>query len=162
VLALDTSFEADRIYQLNRTGRSFILEEASAKPPVRKSYRVEELINALPSLDWAQVASDSGTVVGLATMSIEGWNRRAVLHHLYVAPSARRQGVGRALVEAAMTEARYRDTRCLWVETQTVNYGAIRFYERAGFSWSGFDTSLYDPGEVDARETALFFSRTVE
>jgi ribosomal protein S18 acetylase RimI-like enzyme len=45
------------------------------------------------------------------------------------------------------------------VETQTTNVRAIRFYERAGFEWCGFDTSLYDPVEVAAGEVALFFSR---
>ena len=45
------------------------------------------------------------------------------------------------------------------VETQTVNYGAVRFYRSMGFAWCGFDTSLYDPGDAGVDEVALFFSR---
>ena len=65
------------------------------------------------------------------------------------------------MVEAALGEARRRDARSLWVETQTINYGAIQFYERKGFEWCGLDTSLYDPAEVIEKEVALFFSRGV-
>ena len=92
-------------------------------------------------------------------MTIEAWNRRAVLQHLYVTREARRIGVGNALVTAAMEAARDRNARCVWVETQTVNYGAVRFYRSMGFAWCGFATSLYDPGDVGVDEVALFFSR---
>ena len=94
-------------------------------------------------------------------MTIETWNRRAVLHHLYVTREVRRIGVGQALVTAAIGAARDRNARCVWIETQTVNYGAVQFYRRAGFEWCGLDTSLYDPSQVGFDEVALFFSRDV-
>jgi ribosomal protein S18 acetylase RimI-like enzyme len=78
-----------------------------------------------------------------------------------VTHAARRIGVGQALVASAFEAARDRNTRCLWVETQTINYAAVKFYRRAGFSWCGFDTSLYDTSDVDVDEVALFFSRDV-
>ena len=94
-------------------------------------------------------------------MTIEAWNRRAVLHHLYVAREARRIGLGQALVAAAIKTARDLKARCVWVETQTVNYAAVRFYRNMSFGWCGFDTSLYDPSDVGVDELALFFSRDV-
>ena len=93
-------------------------------------------------------------------MTIEAWNRRAVLHHLYVTREGRRIGVGHALVTAAIGAARDRNARCVWVETQTVNYGAVQF-RSVGFEWCGLDTSLCDPSDAGVDEVALFFSRDV-
>jgi ribosomal protein S18 acetylase RimI-like enzyme len=161
LLALDTSFTTDRVFRVERTGRSFTLEEMPVMPPIHKSYPIADEVNTLSTFDWVQVAGEAGEVVGLAAMKIEEWNRRANLRHLYLAPSVRGQGVGRAMVESAIAEARRRDARTLWVETQTINYGAIRFYERVGFAWCGLDTTLYDPSDCRREEVALFFTRAV-
>src|SRR5205085_249552 len=123
LLALDPSFTSDRVYRPRRAGRSLTLAEAVASPPVHKCYPLAEAVESLASLDWVQVASDAGEVVGVAAMGLQVWNRRADLRHLYVGRVARRRGIGRALVEAAA--ARRRGARRLWVETQTINDGAV-------------------------------------
>ena len=48
--------------------------------------------------------------------------------------------------------------RCLWLETQTSNHPAIGFYQRAGFTFCGLNTMLYDPTEVAPEEVALYLS----
>lgn len=161
LLALDTSFTSDRLYRLQRTNRSFTLEEVVVSQLVYKRYPLASEVESLASLDWVQVASDGGEVVGVIGMEVQLWNRRANLHHLYVERAARQRGIGRILVEAALGEAHKRGARSLWAETQTINYRAIRFYERMGFEWCGLDTSLYDPAEVQEGEVALFFSRVI-
>ena len=57
----------------------------------------------------------------------------ALLWDVRVAPDARRQGVGSALLEAAERRAREHGTRSLRVETQDVNVSACRFYHAHGF-----------------------------
>lgn len=161
LLALDTSFTSDRVYRLQRTSRSFTLEEIAVSQSVYKSYPLASEIESLASLDWVQVASDGREIVGVVGMEVQPWNRRANLHHLYVEQAVRLRGIGRLLVEAALDEAHKRGARSLWAETQAINYRAIGFYERMGFEWSGLDTSLYDPAEVQEGEVALFFSRVV-
>jgi ribosomal protein S18 acetylase RimI-like enzyme len=161
LLALDTSFTSDRIFRLERTDQMVTLVEVAADPPIHKSYSLAIDVDLFSRYDWVQIAEHDRKVVGMAVLTIEAWNRRAVLHHLYVTRAARRIGVGQALVESAFEAARDRKARCLWVETQTVNYAAVKFYRRAGFSWCGFDASLYDTNDVDVDEVALFFSREV-
>jgi ribosomal protein S18 acetylase RimI-like enzyme len=161
LLALDTSFTSDRVYQLQQAGHSFTLEAVVASQPVYKCYPLASEVETLASLDWVQVASDGREVVGVVGMGLQPWNRRANLRHLYLGRAVRRRGIGRAMVEAAVDEARKRGARSLWVETQTINYGAIRFYERMGFEWCGLDTSLCDSAEVQEGEVAVFFSRAV-
>ena len=159
LLALDTSFTTDRLFRLERTDNGVTLDEVAAEPPIYKSYSLAGATDVIAGHDWVQVAEYDDGFAGVASMTIETWNRRAVLQHLYVTREARRIGVGRALVTAAMEAAQDRNARCVWVETQTINYGAVRFYRSMGFAWCGFDISLYDPGDAGVDEVALFFSR---
>ena len=161
LLALDTSFEGERFYRLELNGRSMSLREMIASSPIKKSYSLINEVDALPTMSWVQIAEDDAVVVGLAAMRFEQWNRRARLEHLYVARQARGRGIGRKLVGSALQAARQLGARGVWVETQTINYDAIRFYKRAKFAWCGADVSLYDPKEVSFDEIALFFWRAV-
>jgi ribosomal protein S18 acetylase RimI-like enzyme len=156
LLTLDTSFTTDHAFRLERTDNSVKLLEVILEPPIHKSYSLAADVDLFPNHDWVQIAEYEHEVVGVAAMTIEAWNRRAVLRHLYVTSVARGMGVGRALVTAAIGVARARQARCMWVETQTINYGAVQFYRKMDFAWCGFDTSLYDSSED---EVALFFSR---
>lgn len=159
--ALDTDFSTELIFRVLRTGRSFVLEEVDVDPPLHKAYQIRDEARGVATNYWTQVASDTFGIVGLVAMRYEDWNRRAQLAHVYVATRARKRGMGRLLVEAASEEAGRRSARCLWLETQTTNHGAIRFYERLGFKCCGLDTSLYDPAQVGPEEVAVFFERAI-
>jgi ribosomal protein S18 acetylase RimI-like enzyme len=162
LLTLDASFTTDRIFRLERTGNRVTLDDVAAEPPIYKSYSLADVADVVAGHDWVQLAEHDQGVAGLASMTIDAWNRRAVLQHLYVTREARRAGVGSALVTAAIDTARNQNARCIWVETQTVNYAAVLFYQKMGFAWCGFDTSLYDPVDAGVDEVALFFSRDLQ
>lgn len=157
LLALDTSFRTERVYQVVCRERSFVLSPVPVSPPLDKDYRFADDVDSLPGFDQVIVAERAATIVGIAALKVESWNRRAVLWHLYVAPAQRGQGVGRALIDGVVQVARLHQARCIWLETQNTNYAAIQFYERVGFQWCGLDTSLYDPHSQAAHEIALFF-----
>jgi ribosomal protein S18 acetylase RimI-like enzyme len=57
----------------------------------------------------------------------------ALLWDIRVAPDARRQGIGGALLEAVERRSRERGARSLRVETQNINVPACRFYHAHGF-----------------------------
>jgi ribosomal protein S18 acetylase RimI-like enzyme len=162
LLSLDASFTTDRIFRLARTEHSVTLAEVATEPLIYKSYSLAGAVDAIAVHDWVQVAEYDKGIAGVASMTIDAWNRRAILQHLYVTSEARRLGVGKALVGAAIDRARELNARCVWVETQTVNYAAVQFYRKMGFAWCGFDSSLYDPVEVSVAEVALFFCRDVQ
>jgi ribosomal protein S18 acetylase RimI-like enzyme len=108
------------------------------------------------------VACAGEEVVGFAELLFDTWNSRARIEHLYISASHRGRGGGRALLRAiserAVSEPRI---RCLWLETQNVNYPAVQFYLSAGFRLCGLDETLYDPGLLPG-EVALYFARDVE
>ena len=71
-------------------------------------------------------------------------------------------GCGRALIDALAERARREPSaRCLWLETQNVNYPAVQFYLRMGFRLCGLDETLYRPGDpyILPGEVALYFAR---
>jgi ribosomal protein S18 acetylase RimI-like enzyme len=56
------------------------------------------------------------------------------LEDLYVAPPARRLGLGRALVQRTLDRARERGCHRVELDTNEDNYDAIRLYRSLGFS----------------------------
>ncbi len=71
---------------------------------------------------------------------------------LMVAKTHRRQGIGRALLDAAVDWARARDVRKLELHVFPHNSGAIELYERYGFEREGLRKQHYrrPDGFVDA------------
>jgi ribosomal protein S18 acetylase RimI-like enzyme len=158
---LDTSFTTDRVYRVDRSRLGFTLVEQRIDPPLRKDYRRVTDDLGLREMDCVRVAQDGERLVGFAAAEYASWNRRLLVRHLYVASESRGSGVGRALLEQVEAFARSAGARCLWVETQNVNYPAVRFYQRAGFRLCGLDESLYDPAGPGGDDVALFFVREV-
>jgi ribosomal protein S18 acetylase RimI-like enzyme len=55
------------------------------------------------------------------------------VHHISVRPTHRRQGVGRALLEAVQTAANKRDIRIISLDVWKFNVGARAFFSGSGF-----------------------------
>lgn len=155
IARIDTSFTTDRVYRFARdkTGFGFALALLT-RVPMTKSY-------PLPDGDpgeGAFVAELDGEIVGFAQVEAPAWNGRAAVRHLYASAPHRGLGLGSALVDALAGHAHAAHGRCLWIETQNVNYPAIQFYLAHGFRLCGLDESFYDPVELPG-EFALFFAR---
>ena len=82
------------------------------------------------------VAESAGTIVGFVTLSPGSHWSRAVepsIGELVVAPEAEGQGIGAALVEAAMAHARAEGHARISVSTGAANARARALYRRLGF-----------------------------
>ncbi len=66
-----------------------------------------------------------------------------------VDPAARRQGIGRALLEQAMATARQRGAQSMFLEVAASNAPAQALYAASGFAVVGRRSGYY-PGGVDA------------
>lgn len=159
---LDTEMVTERIYRAVLDEWTFRLVEEVVNPPLRKRYPFQPA-DPLERQNWdyTAIAESEDELAGFAASQYEVWNRRVVLWHLYVMPAFRRQGVGTRLLSALDTFAQSVGARCLWLETQNVNYPAIQFYRRSGFQFCGFDASLYAPEDLECEEVALFFTRPI-
>jgi ribosomal protein S18 acetylase RimI-like enzyme len=157
---LDRTYSTARIYRIRRSELGFSLDEESVCPPVRKTYP-----RPSPELsDRLLVATAGQQLVGYAELKFNSWNDRAEIDSLDVSSPFRGQGIGRALIHALDQRARREPAaRCLWLETQNINYPAIQFYRRLGFQLCGLDETLYRPGMPGLLpgEIALYFSRAL-
>ena len=84
------------------------------------------------------LAMDDGVACGIAGSFLdENDATRAQLISMWTAPTHRRQGVGRLLVDEVAGWARLRGARTLLLTVTSVNDPAMRFYERLGFVRTG-------------------------
>lgn len=93
---------------------------------------------------------------GQITLS-PNWNNYALIEDLSVDVSCRRSGIGRKLIDQAITWARAAGMKGIMLETQNNNVKACLFYESCGFRIGGMDACLYKGLDLRHRETALFW-----
>lgn len=85
-------------------------------------------------------------LLGVITLQSD---REAELLRLVVAPAARRQGVGAALVRAGVEAVGFAGARAVLLEVRWDNEAAIALYQRLGFEQLAARSNYYGPG-VDA------------
>ncbi len=99
------------------------------------------------------VAENQAGIAGFAALVADPLRGVDVILMLAVAVHARRRGIGRQLLSAAMKVAAGRGRRAICATLQARNYPAIEFFMSAGFSVAGFDEQFYPSTDV-----AVFFS----
>jgi len=82
-------------------------------------------------LDASQIAYRDGEPVGLANLAVR--ERDAWIGGVGVVASARRAGVGEALMRAVHDEARSLGVERMWLEVIVENTGALSLYEKLGY-----------------------------
>lgn len=158
VAMIDTAFETEAIYEVLVTPRTIELRERRQLTPLTKRYAIADVFAPWSTWDTGWVAVDDDRVVGFAGVEYEAWHRRLVLWHLYVQPTHRRAGVGRALLATAEAHGRDRGARRVWLETSNVNLPGIAAYERLGYHLCGADHTVYDALPYQD-EVALYFQK---
>jgi ribosomal protein S18 acetylase RimI-like enzyme len=84
------------------------------------------------------LARDGEIACGMAGSSLDPDDAsRAHLISMWTAPTHRRHGVGRRLVNEVLAWARVRGATALILMVTSSNEGAIRFYEQLGFTRTG-------------------------
>ena len=141
-----------RIEPMNASHVSQIaqLEKRCFSDPWSEKSIASELDNPL-SL-WL-VAVEAGEVVGyVGSQTVLG---ETDMMNLAVAPEARRQGTGRALVLALVEALTEKGSRSLMLEVRVSNIPAQKLYESLGFSQVGRRPKYY----VNPREDALILRK---
>jgi ribosomal protein S18 acetylase RimI-like enzyme len=156
-LALDHSYLTEYVWQMDvqeQNGQVGVTFRTTRLPrPVHVQYpRDQEALLA----DWHHrdcfLIADTQEIAGYLTMSARDWHKTGWVADLVVAPEYRRRGLATQLLQAGLTWARQEGLRRLIVEAQTKNYPAIRFLERQGFSFCGYNDRYYVNQDI-----AIFF-----
>jgi len=94
------------------------------------------------------VAERAGRVVGYAVLWFAA--DEAELGDMAVLPEARRRGLGRWLLDGALSEAARRGAKRVFLEVRESNVGARGLYELAGFEAVGVRPDYYSEPQEDA------------
>ena len=125
------------------------IENASyAKPWSRESF-LSELTKLPYSRLWGTRLAGTGGKAGLLAGFAVVWviTDEAHLANLAIAPSLRRRGHARALMHAALDDARRRAARFMLLEVRAGNVAAITLYRGFGFQDYGHRPKYYEDGE---------------
>ena len=109
------------------------LEQVYSEKSVREEVEGPECIHRL--------ADDGDGLIGYCKMRQPSWyaddsdaENPIALGQLYTDGARTGEGIGAALMEWALAEARERDCDAIQLSVWSENFGAQRFYERYGFS----------------------------
>lgn len=93
-------------------------------------------------------AEVAGSLAGWAIYGFDG----DAFHLMNIAVDAnhRRQGIGRALMEDFLAEARMVQAMAAWLEVAVTNEPAIALYREHGFTDVRVRRRYYQPGDIDA------------
>lgn len=134
----------------------YILEPVQ---PYRKRYAVDEVNYAtyIGNPDKAAYLAYVDRQLAGQIILRKNWNRYGYIEDIAVDVSFRGQGIGRKLIEQAITWAREQGLPGLMLETQNNNISGCQLYEACGFHLGGFDQELYRAIDPDTDEIALFW-----
>ena len=120
------------------------IERASfPEDPWTEDMFAEELCN---SLKYFIAAEQNGQVMGFAdTFLMEGIC--AEVFDIAVDPQARRQGIGKAMLENIIDKTAESNVDRLQLEVRAGNTPAIELYKSLGFEASGYRENYYKEGE---------------
>ncbi|MGN6271627.1 MAG: ribosomal protein S18-alanine N-acetyltransferase [Protaetiibacter sp.] len=93
---------------------------------------------------------DADAVLGYAGLLAPRGSGQADVQTIAVAESARRQGIGAALLDALLAEARARGAREVFLEVRADNPAAEALYASRGFERIAVRPAYYQPDGVDA------------
>lgn len=101
-------------------------------------------------------AYDGERCVGLAVLA-DDWFKYMYLDDLKVCRAYRGQGVGKALLDEALSVARGRGYNGLYTIGQDNNLSACLFYLKTGFVIGGFDDHIYRGTSQEDKANIIFY-----
>lgn len=132
-------FKAVRLRALKEDPHAFGATYAKeSQLPDSDWIRRVERMNGHIGVGFLAIDKDDGTACGIAGSFLDQKDpSRAELISMWTAPTHRKRGVGRLLVNEVISWARGRGARVLLLMVVGNNDPAIRFYERLGFTRTG-------------------------
>ncbi len=124
LVRLARDFHAEDGHPLSEAGEAALRQVARGEPVAR-----------------AWLLRDHDVVLGYLIItlgfSVEYGGRDGFIDDLYLVPAARGRGLGRAVIDFALAQARELAIRTLHLEVEGGNNAATRLYRAAGFSQTG-------------------------
>lgn len=149
-------------YDIRPADCGFRIEYVPFETAVPKSFE-DEFFGEWLDEPAAYGAFEGEKLLGYVEGAPENWNRRFRISNLCVFDdSARRRGIGSALMQTILAEAVQAGARMAVLETQSCNENAIAFYRKNGFEIIGFDLYAYSNTDPERHEVRLEMGKKLE
>jgi GNAT superfamily N-acetyltransferase len=158
----DLTYPTTKYLRIERTGAppevtyELRWQERPTGDAIYNHYPADRLAEAESKLDLFLVAESEGVPVGILMIIVPSWANAAEITDFAVDRAARKQGVGRALLEGAIAWAKQNGRIALWVEPRADAAPAIEFYVHNGFRLSGFNDHLYSNADDEPGQQTLY------
>ncbi len=157
---IEHTYQTDHVWQMERsfTPGDFSIHfrvvrlprVVRVEAPLAAHWKEEDFFGELKSL----VALVNGEISGYIRITMQPEASAARVVDLAVAKKIRDQGIGSALVLSAQDWARKNQSKWVILEMQSKNYPAIRFAQKLGYEFCGYNDHYYANQDI-----ALFFAR---
>jgi ribosomal protein S18 acetylase RimI-like enzyme len=158
-LQLDPSYSTDVVWQMEAQSHDGGTQVAFRSVRLPRSMRVAYPRDPQQRMQhWHQCQGflvaerDEEQLIGYVALTRLASQRLGCITDLVIERDYRQQGVGTALVRAAMAWSKRHDLTRLMAELQTKNYPGICFYQQLGFGFCGFNDHYYTNQDI-----TLFF-----
>ena len=149
-------------YDIRPADCGFCIEYMPFETEVPKSFE-DEFFGEWLDEPVAYGAFEGEKLLGYVEGAPENWNRRFRISNLCVFDdSARRRGIGSALMQTILAEAVQAGARMAVLETQSCNENAIAFYRKNGFEIIGFVLYAYSNTDSERHEVRLEMGKKLE
>ena len=142
---------------------TFKLELVKLDAPYVKPFELEppDTYERIIRAGYSLAAHDNHQIVGIALCEPQSWNQSMLIHEFHILGTYQGRGIGRALMEVAVNQAKEAGLRIVACETQNTNVPAIRFYQSMGFQIEALDLSLYTNQDWPDGEIALWMKHKI-
>ena len=165
-LALDHSYETDRVWQMQSHHEEY-RDEWQITLKMERLPRMIEVTHTpderhlrlgLPDAHCFIVAvnRDDNRVYGYLTMTHDAVRQIGQIEDMIVTRPARRHEIGSRLIKVARLWAKERQIARMNIHMQTKNVPAIQFCQHTGFQFCGFNDRFYPNQDI-----AVFFSHAI-
>ena len=148
-------YKTNGYYDIHRTDMGFQIAYVRFEKPTEMTFD-DYMFNEWLEDPVAFGAFENGQLLGYVEGTLEKWNNRYRISNICVFDNARRHGgIGTALMNTILQEAKEIGARMVVLETQTCNENAIAFYRKNGFEIIGFDLFAYTNTDPERHEIRI-------
>lgn len=137
---------------------SFTLVKKNFDKRKRKQYTINLFEDATAMIYGIK---HNNKVIAFIELYKHGDSRRLYIANLFISGCERGKHLGTHLIEFAEQKAKALKCRSLFLDTESCNENAIRFYRKCGFIISGFDTSAFSNHDLERKEFSIYFSKEI-
>ena len=148
-------YKTNGYYDIRKTESGFHITYERFEKPTEMSFD-DYFFNEWLEDPVAYGAFENGQLLGYVEGTLEKWNNRYRISNICVFDDARRHGgIGTALMNTILREAKEGGARMVVLETQTCNENAIAFYRKNGLDIIGFDLYAYTNTDPERHEIRI-------